>query len=92
MKYMMLARVFMLFCNMEVSYLYQRGKWQVQTLSNCSRMQECRSSHMSLFFSAYAAALCAELTDALRCCSCDENRIRTSNGSAMVLCLLACAE
>lgn len=67
-------------------------KMGVQTLSSCSRIQECRSSHMSLFFSAYAAAFCAELTDALRCCSCDENRMRTSNGSAMMLYLVACAE
>lgn len=39
---------------------------------------------MSLYLRAYCAAFCADVTDALRCCSCDENRIRTSKGSAIL--------
>lgn len=55
------------------------------TLSNCSRMQECKSSAMSRYFRAYCAAFCAEVTDALSWRSWLVKRIRTSNGSAMVL-------
>lgn len=50
---------------------------------------------MSLYLRAYCAAFCADVTDALRCCSCDENRIRTSKGSAILwivsLWMLVCA-
>lgn len=52
-------------------------------------MQECRSSSISLNFKAYAAAFWAEVTEALRCCSWPEKRMRTSKGSAMAMEILA---
>ena len=39
---------------------------------------------MSLYLRAYCAAFCDEPMEALRCCSCEVKRMRTSKGSAMV--------
>lgn len=47
-------------------------------------MQEWRSSLNSEYLSAKLAALIADVVEALRYCSCEVKRIRTSNGSAMI--------
>jgi len=62
-----------------------------RTRSNCSRMQECKSSSISLYLRAYCAALLALVTLAFKCCKCCVNLILTSKGSmAPFFCCLLC--